>query len=120
VIKTDYKQFKIKGNNRVVYVCGPYRNSNEELKRENILHALRISVRLWELGWFCITPHLNTANFEFYTDLDEDVWLEGGLEILSRCDCIFCLKGWETSQGSMKEFELAQKLEKDVYYEDTH
>jgi len=119
MIKTDYKQLKIKGNNRLIYICGPYRNSNEELKRENILHALRVSVRLWELGWFCITPHLNTANFEFYTDLDESIRLEGGLEMLRRCDCVFMLKGFETSAGSLKEYELAQKLGLPTYFEDT-
>ena len=119
MIKTDYSRLQIKGNKRLIYICGPYRNTNEEKKKENIWHALRVSVRLWELGFFCITPHLNTANFEFYTNLDESIWLEGNLEMLSRCDCVFMLKGFETSAGSLKEYELAQKLGLPTYFEDT-
>ena len=34
MIKTDYKQLQIKGNNRLIYVCGPYRNTSEEKKME--------------------------------------------------------------------------------------
>jgi len=118
MIKTDYQELQIKGNGRIIFVSGPYRNASEEKKRENIWHALRVSVRLWELGFFVICPHLNIANFEFYTDLDESIWLEGNLEMLSRCDCVFMLKGFETSAGSLKEYELAQRLGKDIYFED--
>jgi len=119
MIKTTQLKIQPKAGKNLIYVCGPYRNTSEEKKKENIWHALRVSVRLWELGFFVICPHLNTANFEFYTNLDNNVWLDGGLEMLRRCDCVFILKGFETSPGSLKECELAQKLGKDIYFEDS-
>ena len=119
MIKTDYSRLQIKGSKRLIFVSGPYNARTEEEKRANIWHAVRVACRLWELGFFVICPHLNSANFEFYTNLDESVWLEGGLELLRRSDCIFCLKGWESSQGSLMEHELAEKLGKPIYYEDS-
>ena len=118
MIKTDYSRLQIKGNKRLVFISGPYTAKTEEAKKENIWHAARVACRLWELGWFVLAPHLNSANFELFTDLDETVFLEGALEMLSRCDCVFMLKGFETSPGSLKEYELAQRLGKDIYFED--
>ena len=106
------------GNGRVVYVAGPYRNKTEEGKRENIWHAIRVAVRLWELGFFVVCPHTNTANFEFYSSLPDERWLEGDLEILKRCDCVMMLKGWEESKGAMEEHKLAQRLNLEIFYED--
>ena len=119
MIKTDYSSLRIKGDKRLIFISGPYKARTEEEKRENIWHAVRVACRLWELDFFVICPHLNTANFENFTDLDESVWLEGDLEMLSRCDCVFMLKGFEASSGSLKEYELAQKLGLPIYYEDT-
>ena len=117
MIKTDYQKLQIKGNKRLIFISGRYRAKTEEEKRANIWHALRVSVRLWELGFFVICPHLNTANFEFYTDLDESVWLEGGLEMLSRCDCVFMLSNWRQSKGAVVEYNLACKLGKEIFFE---
>ena len=124
MIKTDMQRAtgysKIpNGNKRLVFISGPYKGKTEEEKRDNIWHAMRVAIRLWEKNWFVLTPHLNTANFEFYTNLDESVWLEGGLRMLECCQAIFMLRGWESSAGSLMEYERAQKLDKDIYYEDT-
>ena len=97
MIKTDYSKLQIKGNKRLIFVSGPYRAKTEEERVENIYHAMRIACRLWELGFFVLAPHLNTAHFENFTNLDESVWLEGGLEMLSRCDCVFMLKDFRSS-----------------------
>ena len=118
MIKTDYSRLQIKGSKRLIFVSGPYNARTEEEKRANIWHAVRVACRLWELGFFVICPHLNSANFEFYTNLDESVWVEGDLEMVRRCDCVFMLKGYETSTGSLMELELAEKLQKAIYYED--
>ena len=118
MIKTDYSKLQIKGNKRLIFVSGPYKAKTEEEKADNICHAMRVACRLWELGFFVLAPHLNTAHFENFTSLNDSIWLEGYCEMLSRCDAVFFLRGWETSPGSMKEYNLAQKLEKDIYYED--
>jgi len=108
---------QIAGNKRIIYVAGPYHHQTEEGKRENILHAIRVALRLWELGFFVICPHCNTANFEFYTNLPQEVWGEGYLEILKRCDAIFMMRNWETSEGAKSELEVAIERGMAVYYE---
>ena len=55
-----------------------------------------------------ICPHKNTAHFGGLCN--KDVYLEGDLEILSRCDAICLLKGWENSQGARQEYDLAREL----------
>ena len=118
MIKTDYSSLRIKGNKRLIFLSGPYNARTEEAKSKNIWHAVRVACRLWELGFFVICPHTNSAHFDNFTDLDESVWLEGDFVMLSKCDAVFFLKGYETSPGSMEEYNLAQKLGKDIYYED--
>ena len=113
------ERLKIAGDKRVVYIAGPYRNTTEEGKKENIWHAIRIACRLAELGWYPLCPHANTANFDVYTDLPDDFWIDMGLEMLKRCDAVFMLRGWQSSVGSLKEHELAEKLNIPIYYEDS-
>ena len=113
------ERLKISGKDKLIYVAGPYRNSTEEGKRLNILHAIRVSCRLWELGWFVLCPHCNCANFELFADVPDERYLEGGLAMLKGCQAVFMLKGWEKSQGSLMEHELAEKLGLQIYYEDS-
>jgi len=129
MIKTDYPKLETKGDRRdcaeipngdrrLIFISGPYKAKTEKEKNSNIWHAMQAAIRLWQKNWFVICPHLNTAHFENFIDLDESVWLEGGLEMLSRYDAVFFLKGFRSSLGSIKEYELAQKLGLAIYYED--
>jgi len=105
------------GKGKVIYIAGPYRNKTEEGKRDNIWHAIRMACRLAELNWYPICPHANTANFEIYTDLPDKYWLDMGLELLSRSDAVMMLNGFEASEGSRAEYDLAVELGKDIYFE---
>ena len=106
-----------KGEGRVIYVAGRYRGQTHSEQAENILHAQRVAIRLWELGWICFTPHLNTANFNWFSNLPDEVWLNGGLKFLEFCEAIIMLKGFETSQGAKRELEVALEKGLKVYYE---
>ena len=106
-----------KGEGRVIYVAGRYRGKTDTEQAENILHAQRVAIRLWELGWICFTPHLNTANFNWFSNLPDEVWLNGGLKFLEFCSSIFMLKGWEQSAGAKRELEVATERKMSVYYE---
>lgn len=105
------------GKGRKIYVAGPYRASTEELKTENIWHAIRVSVRLWELGWYCFTPHANTAHFDNFSSLPPEIYLNGDIEFLKCCDAILMLKGFEKSEGAKRELEVALENELEIYYE---
>ena len=105
----------ISDGTKIIYVAGKYRGKTTNEQAENIMHAQRVALRLWELGWVVLCPHLNTANFNWYSNLPEEVWLKGGLKLLEKCDYIFLLKGYEESEGAMAELKEAQKQGKDVY-----
>ena len=100
----------------VVFISGKYRGNVDE----NIEHAKREAIKLWQQGYAVICPHLNTAHFDgLCTD---DVWLNGDLEILKRLrpyrDIICMLKGWCDSEGAKEEYKLACGLGLRIMYED--
>lgn len=105
------------GNGKLIYVAGPYRAKTDYQKRENIMHAQRVAIRLWELNWVVFCPHLNTLHFDWYSKLPSEVWLKGGLEFLRRSDAIFMLSTWRASEGAKRELEVAVELGKEIYYE---
>lgn len=100
---------------KVIYVAGPFRAQSEWGLVQNIRHAEEVSLKLWSDGWVVLTPHKNTQNFQ--GALPDKVWLDGCLELLRRCDAIYMLKGFRQSAGAMMEYNLAQKLGKEIYYE---
>jgi len=105
---------------KVIYVAGKYTGKSEWEIYNNIHHARLVAHRLWGEGWAVICPHANTAFFggpETH-DIDRMKWLNGDLEILSRCDAIYMLLGWECSLGAKQEYAVARKLGKKVYFED--
>lgn len=100
---------------KVIYVCGAYRNQTEWGLVENIRHAEREAIKLWQQGYAVICPHLNTAHFGGLCP--DDTWLKGDLEILKRCDAIYLLKGYQKSEGSIKELEIARSVGLEIFYE---
>ena len=106
-----------KGDGQIIYVAGPYRAKTDSGQAENILHAQRVALRLWELGYIVFTPHLNTANFNWFSSLPDEVWLNGGLKFLEFCEAIFLLKGWEASDGAKRELEVATERKMSILYE---
>lgn len=105
------------GNGKKIFVSGPYRAKTESEKADNIWHAVRVAVRLWELGWYVICPHANTANFDNFSKLPPETYLEGDIAFLKGCDAIFMLGGWEQSVGAKGELEIAIEQGLEVYYE---
>lgn len=101
----------IRKNREVVFISGKYRGDIEA----NIAHAEQAAKTLWRQGFVVFCPHLNTARFDGICP--DSVWLEGGLEILRRCDSIYMLVGWGESEGAKAELDLAKRLRKRIYWE---
>jgi hypothetical protein len=97
----------------VIYVAGPYQGKTYSEQRINIAHAMKVAELLWLRGWVVICPHANTA----WMDGERQMFLDGDLEILSRCDAIFMLKGWRESEGAKAELDLAKRLGLEISYE---
>ena len=114
----DYPKIPISDGTKIIYVAGAYRAKTEEQKRENVWHATRVSVRLWELGWIVFSPINNSAYFDVYSSLPDEVWLKGSLKFLEFCQAIFMLSNWLESTGAKRELERAVEMGLSVYYED--
>jgi hypothetical protein len=48
---------------------------------------------------------------------DRQMFIDGDLEILSRCDAIYMLRGHEKSDGAKGELDLAKRLGLEILYE---
>lgn len=59
------------------------------------------------MGAVAICPHKNSAYMGGALKSD-DIFIQGDLEILNRCDAVLFLTGWETSSGCNAEMEHAK------------
>ena len=100
---------------RVIYVAGKYRADTENGVFENIIHARREAQRLWQKGWAVICPHTNSMFMG--SMLANEVFMQGDLEIVRRCDAIYMLSNYKDSEGALRELELAKELGLKIYYE---
>ena len=93
---------------KVVYVAGPFRAVNAWEVEENIRRAERLALEVWRLGAACVCPHTNTRFFQGAAP--DEVWLEGDLEILRRCDAVILTEDWKRSSGARAEVKAAERL----------
>ncbi len=103
---------------KLAYVAGPYRSPTEYGIRQNIRRASDVALELWRAGYAVICPHANTAGWGGAHGLDDQVWLDGDLEILKRCDLVVVLLGWQNSKGTVVEVKVANTEGIPVYFWD--
>jgi|LGVE01.1.fsa_nt_gb hypothetical protein len=90
----------------VIYITGPRRASTGYEVVQNIRRAEALALKLWKAGFTVICSHKNTALMD--GACDSYVWLEGGLELLRRCDAVVVLPDWESSSDSCWEVAEAR------------
>ncbi len=93
---------------KVVYVAGPFRAATPWLQELNVRAAEAAALELWQNGIVAVCPHTQTRFYQH--SAPDEVWLEGTLEMLRRCDAIFVLPDWQRSQGTQGEIREAQRL----------
>lgn len=93
---------------KVIYIAGPYRDKTICRTLDNIRFAERGAKLVWKTHNIAICPHLNTRLFDDVTK--PEIFLEGYLELVRRCDALALLPGWEGSMGTVAEYELAEEL----------
>ena len=95
----------------LVYTAGKYRGDINK----NIAHARQVAIELWQQGYTVICPHLNTQNFEQDSNLKDEIYLDGDLEIILRCDAVVMIPGWRDSAGACCEYDFALRHDIPVY-----
>lgn len=98
----------------ILYTAGPYRAPTLRGIKRNIDNAYAVAGELWMMGHPTICPHANTA----YMDGEgtDNVFLQGDLRILERCDAIVMLPGYEKSKGATAELNWAVAHGLEVFY----
>jgi hypothetical protein len=99
----------------IAYISGQYSADTKEGIEQNIRDAEKVAKELWSGGITALCPHLNTAHFEIEGVTYED-YINGDLELVSRCDCIIMLQDWHSSQGAVRERNYAKDLGMPIYY----
>jgi hypothetical protein len=88
---------------KVVYIAGPFRAPTAWGIAENVRAAERFGLEVARLGAMPLIPHANTAHF--HGEGDDQVWIEGTLELMRRCDAAVFIPGWPRSKGSQGEWD---------------
>ena len=94
-------------NKPVIYIAGPYRGDSEYAVNQNIERAAIEAVWVWSVGGIALCPHLNTRFFGGAYGLPDEVWLEGDLLLLDKCDAVYFISGWKSSEGCRGEWDYA-------------
>lgn len=92
----------------VVYIAGPFRAPDAWQREQNIRRAEELALRVWRLGAVALCPHMNTRHFDGAAP--DDVFLQGDLELLRRCDAVVCTVDWVLSTGARVEVDEAHRL----------
>jgi hypothetical protein len=102
---------------KIIYTAGPYSGKDSLDIQQNIINASRVAIECWRRGWAVICPHKNTSGYETFEggNINWGTWLKGDLEIISRCDAIVMIQGWEKSKGARMELDFANKKGIRVY-----
>jgi hypothetical protein len=101
---------------KIAYIAGPYRSETIWGIKENIRRAEKAALKYWLKGYAVICPHKNSAFFDGAAP--DEVWLNGDLEILKRCDVIVMIDGWEWSTGAKDELEKARAHGLEVIFDE--
>lgn len=98
---------------KVAYVVGPYRAETHYEIKQNIRRAEAVAEQLWVLGFAAYCPHTATS---FLSGLvSEEQFLEAGEEFARRADLVVAVKGWEDSEGSLREKAACEEAGRPFY-----
>ena len=91
------------------------KDEGKSIKR-NIKVARKAAIKLWELGYTVLCPHLNTQNFERDCKCEYDDYMKGDCMIVQRCDGVVMLENWRESNGASIERQVAIENGIPVFY----
>jgi Domain of unknown function (DUF4406) len=92
----------------VVYIAGPFRDGTAWGIEQHIRKAEGLAYQVAQLGAMPMCPHTNTRFF--HGTLTEQFWLDGTIELMSRCDAVVLTDDWHLSIGARGEVTRAHQL----------
>ena len=99
---------------KLAYLAGPYSANDDWTKQQHINRCWKAGFALNKRGIGHIGPHLNSQWMDAANDAD--FYYRLGERLLTACDGILMLDGWENSKGSRQELALANDLGLPVFY----
>lgn len=93
----------------LIYIAGPFRAPTAWEIEQNVRRAEEMGARVIQAGGYPVIPHANTRFFHGHGE--DQIYLDGTLEVLLRCDGMILLDGWEKSSGSKVEKTKAEDYE---------
>lgn len=103
------------GELKLVYVAGPFSGVDSWAVAENVRNAERVGLEVARAGFFPVIPHANTHLFDRVSGVPDELWIEGTLELMRRCDAVVLVPGWERSKGTAGEIAEALLLKIPIY-----
>lgn len=105
-------------NIKLVYVAGPFSGATRADVDNNITKAVDVGLVVAEMGACPVIPHSNTAHPRFEQLQDYRFWIDATTKLLTRCDALITVPGWESSRGAYGEVMLATELRIPVFHEE--
>jgi len=94
---------------RLVYVCSPWRASDERTRRGNRDRALRLCREIAMTGDVPVAAHLLYPQFlDDADEIERGLGLRCALQLLARCDEVRVFG--EPTEGMLREIEAARRL----------
>jgi len=93
---------------KLVFIASPFRAPTEWGRAENVRLAERLALEVWKAGAVAVCPQANSALFQ--DECPDEVFLEGYLELLRRCDAVLFASESRMSAGVHVEVEEARRI----------
>jgi len=97
----------------IVFVAGPFRADTAWEVEQNVRKAEECALEIWKMGCVAVCPHTNSRFFQ--GTAPDGIFLKGYKELLTKCDTVFLVVGWEDSFGTREEIELARSQDIPVF-----
>lgn len=91
----------------IVYIAGPLSGSSAWKRQCNRRNALALSLEVHKAGFAFICVH--AWGTTFWEEIDEESALAADFELVSRCDAVLLVDGWERSRGTAREIVHAHQ-----------
>jgi len=90
---------------KVIYIAGPFRAPTAWQIEKNVRAAEEVAHWVWMQGHVALCPHTNTRFFN--GEGTDQLWIDGTLELMWRCDGMLLVPDWQHSVGTNGEVRQA-------------